>query len=62
MLTLGRSLVPWTGTGVSRAPCGRRAPSSPRHPARWKSLIRIASRCGRCESARMLPATFSAGA
>ena len=49
------------GTGVSVVPSGSFAPSSPRQPPRWKSLIITTSRFGSVDSARMLPATFSAG-
>ena len=55
------SAGPPTVTGVSVLPAGRRAPSSPRHPLRWKSLMRMASFRGSGDSARMLPATFNAG-
>ncbi len=57
----GLSVGPPISTGVMMLPGGRRDPSSPRQPLRWKSLIRTTSRCGSGDSARMLPATFSAG-
>src|SRR5262245_41015567 len=48
-------------TGVSVVPSGSLAPSSPRHPLRWKSLMITTSRFGSVDSARMLPATLRAG-
>ena len=60
--TFGASSLPPIVTGVTVAPAGSRAPSSPRQPPRWKSLISTTSRRGSGDSARMLPATLSAGA